>query len=101
MTDFWDEREPNTPADDHLGTAIQVWSVMEDEARDGTDRTAATVGEAAAVFNVTPRRAARAVLNFPWTFLRDHAGDTVDGEADLNQYADEFVPLMIIEHDGE
>jgi hypothetical protein len=96
-TDFWDEQETHTPNDELLGTAIQVWAAMEDKAR----AVAVTVGDAATIFNITPRRAARAIVKHYWMFMIDAESRMVDDEAMLTNYSDEALATMIIEHEGE
>lgn len=98
-TEFWDKREPNTPADGALGTAIHVWALMEAKALPSGANV--TVGEAAAVFHVTPRRAARAIVNFRLMFLRQHiASYGITAEESLAKYSDdELAEMIIAQHD--
>ena len=96
---FWDSRDPTTPNDDILGAAIQVQIVMRETAEGVYDII--TVNEAAIVFNVTPRRAARAILNSSWMFLiaREPGCGHIDNENDLKRYDDKFISELVIDHE--
>jgi len=105
-TGFWDDEEPNTPANTMLGIAIQVYSITKEEAtrEPGSPvEGSVTVGEVAAVFHITPRRAVRAIASCYWMYLEGDIGHiTAEDMPKLSaQHGDDYLASLSIFHDGE
>lgn len=98
-TEFWDEAEPETPCDELLSVAIEVYSAMKYEHEHPDCHS--TLAEVAKVFRITPRRAARAIHYHPWMLIeKEPDGQWLD-EAEIAAMPDADLDALFVGLDGE